>query len=212
MTTAPQTNASNRPAPAANQTTLIVRVVLFAILAYLLVALVYDRMYMYTAHEEGFKKLQSLVDAEAARSAEDIAKNGPTSPAKVQETLGFAPAVPLTDHGHYQEEVYKYRSGLLFRTRDLYVFYKGKDKPGVVSVASNEEDRETVTPSKAVEPNEKAAAGEAPAGEAPAGEAPAGEKPAEEKPAEEKPAEETPAEEKPADDAAAPAEEAAKSE
>lgn len=200
MTTAPQKNAPNPPAPAANQTALIVRVVLFVILGYLLFALAYDNMYMYKAHQEGFEKMQALVDAEAARSAEDIAKNGPTSPAKVQETLGFAPAVPLTDHGHYQEEVYKYRSGLLFRTRDLYVFYKGKDKPGVVSVASNEEDRATVTPSKAVEPNEKAAAGEAPAGEAPAGETPA---------AEEKPADEKPAEEKPADDAAAaPAEEA----
>lgn len=200
MTTAPQKNAPNPPAPAASQTALIVRVVLFVILGYLLFALAYDNMYMYKAHQEGFEKMQALVDAEAARSAEDIAKNGPTSPAKVQETLGFAPAVPLTDHGHYQEEVYKYRSGLLFRTRDLYVFYKGKDKPGVVSVASNEEDRATVTPSKAVEPNEKAAAGEAPAGEAPAGETPA---------AEEKPADEKPAEEKPADDAAAaPAEEA----
>ena len=203
MTTAPQTNASNRPAPAVNQTALIVRVVLFLILGYLLFALAYDNMYMYKAHQEGFEKLQGVVDAEAARSAEDIAKNGPTSPAKVQETLGFAPSVPLTDHEHYQEEIYKYRSGLLFRTRDLYVFYKGKDKPGIVSVASNEEDRVTVTPSKAVAPGEAAPAGGEKA--APAGEAPAGE-------ATEKPAEEKPAEEKPAEDAAAPAEEAAKSE
>ena len=70
------------------------------------------------------------------------------------------------------------------------MFYKGKDKPGIVSVASNEEDRVTVTPSKAVSPSEAASAGgekAPPAGEAPAGEAPAGE--ATEKPAEEKPAE-----------------------
>lgn len=159
MTSVPQQNAPNRPKPA-SQTDTIIRIVLFAILGYMIFALAYDYLYVFKTHEAKFQELTKLVEQETSRSADDRKEKGPTGPKQVQEVMGFAPSVPLEDKGHYSHERYTYRRGLLVLTRDIDVFYKkyhGDTEPGIYSVAHTKEDLESATPAGAVQPNEDAA-------------------------------------------------------
>lgn len=155
MTSVPQKNSSNQAKPASSTDT-IIRVVLFLVLGYMVFALAYDFLYVFKTHEAKFQELSALVEKETARSA-DERKKGAIGPKDVQETMGFAPSVPLEDKGHYHHERYTFHRALPFMTRDIDVFYKkyqGDIEPGIYSVAHSEEEAKQAEPTKAVEPRE----------------------------------------------------------
>jgi hypothetical protein len=152
MTAAPKTQA----APPANPAATIVRVILLAVLAYMIVWLAYDYLYVFPTHEKKFVELQELVSKETSRSAVDIKENGPTDPERVAEFIGFAPSTS-EDKGHFLEEKFVFHRGFPLLSRNLYVFYKkyqGYDKPGIVQVAKTEKDLEASRPLPPVVPKE----------------------------------------------------------
>lgn len=125
----------------------LLRVVLFLVLGYLILAMAYDFLYVFKTHKETFKALEQKITDEATRSADDVKAKGPFGPQEVQEFIGFAPSVPLEEKGHYAHERYSYRRGLLFQTLNLDVYYKKiGDKLAVTSVAHTDEDIAEATP------------------------------------------------------------------
>lgn len=125
----------------------LLRVVLFLVLGYLILAMAYDFLYVFKTHKETFKALEQKITDEATRSADDVKAKGPFGPKEVQDFIGFAPSVPLEEKGHYAHERYTYRRGLLFQTLNLDVYYKKiGDKFAVTSVAHTDEDIAEATP------------------------------------------------------------------
>jgi hypothetical protein len=122
------TSAYDKPAataaPSGSPAALIIRVILFALLGYMIFALAYDYMYVFPTHTAKMEEMMALVETETARSADDRKANGPNGPAKVQEIMGFGPSNGLEDMGHYKKETYVYHRGLPFMTRWIDVFYK----------------------------------------------------------------------------------------
>jgi hypothetical protein len=153
------TSASQHPVqPAAppNSSATIIRILLFVVLGYMIFCLAYDYLYVFKTHKEKFEELQVVIGNEVARSATDRTDKGPVGPQEVQEIMGFAPAVPLEEKGHYFHERYVYHRGLPFLTRNVDVYYKqfpGDKTPGIVGVAYAEEDVEETIPKAPVEPN-----------------------------------------------------------
>lgn len=205
MSTAPAQSASTKPQSSGGNT---LRIILFVILGYMLVALAYDYMYVFKAHEEKTKAVQELVDKENTRPIEERLKNGPIGPKEVLEVMGFAPTV-VADDENLLHERYTYHRGVPVMVREIDVFYTGpKEARAIVSVANNAEDREIAKPTAGSTPptpeelNKAATAEGGEKTETPSNEKPADEKPADEKPADEKPTEEPAA--PPAGDAAKP--------
>ncbi len=156
----PQTNASKPKTPASPAQT-VVRIILFAILAYMIFALAYDYGYVFPTHEAKAEELRKLVDAEVARSATDRRDKGPAGPEQVQEIMGFEPSVPLEKKDQHFHERYTYRRALPWLSRTIDVYYKqyeGDSRPGIVSVAHTEEDIEETEPKGPVVPSDVPAA------------------------------------------------------
>lgn len=156
MTSVPQKDTPHKPAPS-NPASTVLRVILFAILAYMVFALAYDYLYVFPTHEKKFQALSDLIQEETSRSADARKEEGPNGPEKVQEIMGFAPAVPLEDMGHYSHERYTFRRALPWMTRNIDVYYKqyqGDSTPGIHSVAHSEEDIPEAIPNPPVQPSE----------------------------------------------------------
>jgi hypothetical protein len=134
---------------------MILRVVLFGILAYMIFALAYDYLYVFPTHEAKYKELMAKVEEETKRSAEsNVEQPESTGPKQVAEIVGFNSG-GLQDGGHYQYERFSYRRGLPWMTRYLEVYYKGpKDAPFIYSVAHADDEIEEARPKPPVVPSE----------------------------------------------------------
>ncbi|HTN76790.1 MAG TPA: hypothetical protein VL096_16135 [Pirellulaceae bacterium] len=195
--------------PQPDSSKLVVRIVLFALLGYMIFAYAYDRAYLVPKHEETFGAVQKLIEKETSRSATDREEKGATSNKEVMEVIGFAPSVPLHvgEEGHYLHEKYTFRRPTLFQTYDIDVFYKGtKEKPELHTVSHTAEEyveskpHGPVVPGK-VEPTEEgkeeSTKSEGPMTEEPKTEAPKTEEPKVEEPKKEEPKSEEPKTEEP---------------
>lgn len=151
MASAPQ----NTSPPPASSGAMILRVVLFGILAYMIFALAYDYLYVFPTHEAKYQELMAKVEEETKRSAEaSVDQPESTGPKQVAEIVGFNSS-GLQDGGHYQYERFSYRRGLPWMTRYLEVYYKGpKDAPFIYSVAHADDEIEEARPKPPVVPSE----------------------------------------------------------
>jgi len=114
-----------------SQGQLIFRIVLFAVLALLLVMLGYDRFVARANHEAAYKTLNEMLDeTENAEAGDEKIYTRDD----VHEKLGREP-ISEEEGANYVLEHYRWRSGLLFRTYDLYVSYSPKQTMEISTVS-----------------------------------------------------------------------------
>lgn len=112
---------STSPPPAKKGGSLAFRIVLLVILAVVLGAAGYDFLY-------ARRQPSTLIDEfDALVKGED--KAAPTEK-EIQARIGFAPQETTPQGPYRMQEIYKWRSGLLFTTHDLYVRYEKADDDG----------------------------------------------------------------------------------
>ena len=122
--------------------------ILFSIFGVGLVLLGYDFGIARPACDNGDEQLQSLLK-KYLNATSDQQYPGPDD---VHKILGRGPTETTTRHDRYLIETYRWRSGALYRTYNLYVVYRGLDKPALQAVLKNEYPSEEDTPFKAFEP------------------------------------------------------------
>ena len=96
------------------------RLFLFMVLGLLLVGLPYDFLWARKQHRAAAERLDNLLDVKPAGKI--IASNEPITMDQVHETMGCEPS-QVIEEDEYLEEIYSWRSGLPWRTHDIYVIY-----------------------------------------------------------------------------------------
>ena len=136
-------NVAAKTAKGTNPLRLVILLLIFGIA---LIGLLYDYSIARPAHKEAYE----TVDAMLADKNPDPDSDGTVSDDKVQSELGRKPSkTELLSNGKI--EIYSWRSGLPYRTYDVYVVYVGQKMPLLYFVST---DRPTSTelPPKAVIP------------------------------------------------------------
>jgi hypothetical protein len=145
------TSEEQRPYTAphpAKETSPLRLIVLLLVFGVALVGLLYDYTIARPAIKKADKTIQGLLDG----SMKDPSGDGAVTEDEVQSLLGSKPS-RVTQLETGKIEVYSWRSGLPYRTYDLYVVYSGQQLPLLHSATTNEEPTGAQLPEKMIVPN-----------------------------------------------------------
>jgi hypothetical protein len=100
----------------------VVRIALFATLAVMIVALIYEYGFVRRSYKAAENAVDTFVEGRGA--TDDLA-----TPEVVQAALGKTPVGGLQDKGDYYLEHYQWTRWLPWKTYDIYVVYEHRDPP-----------------------------------------------------------------------------------
>jgi hypothetical protein len=103
----------------------LLRIVLFAVLAVMVVALIYE----YGFVRRSYKAAETAVDDFVEHRNRDLEDASAVTPEVVQEKLRKTPKGGLEDKGDYYLEHYQWVRWLPWKTYDIYVVYEKSDPP-----------------------------------------------------------------------------------
>ena len=146
MSDIPPTTAeqgSGTAPPPAKETSPLRLILLLLVFGVALVGLLYD----YTIARPAIQKADETIQAVLEGTIKDPNNDGGVTEAEVQDLLGRQPStVKQLENGKI--EIYSWRSGLPYRTYDLYVVYSGQKLPLLYSASTNEEPTGSRLPEK----------------------------------------------------------------
>jgi hypothetical protein len=145
--TAEEQGPCTAPHPA-KETSPLRLIVLLSVFGVALVGLLYD----YTIARPAIKKADNTIQGLLEGSIKDPSGDGAVTEDEVQSLLGSKPS-RVTQLETGKIEVYSWRSGLPYRTYDLYVVYSGRRLPLLYSATANAEPTGTQLPEKMIVPN-----------------------------------------------------------
>ena len=122
----PNANEGPTEATAPPEGTPLLRKVLFAILGVLIVAFAYDFLYARKAHKNAVGKIDELIAP--PDGSEMIVSAEPFTQEQIRREIGREPADEIIKDSCLVE-TYRWRSGLPWRSHDLYVIYTNTDPP-----------------------------------------------------------------------------------
>jgi hypothetical protein len=102
------------------------RTILFAILAVMIVALIYEYGFVLRSYRAAESAIDDMVD-----TATDSRGEEPITPEQVRERFRKQPTRGLQDKEHYYVEHYQWRRWLPWNTLDIYVVYEHSDPPNL---------------------------------------------------------------------------------
>ncbi|MBW3596126.1 MAG: hypothetical protein KY475_02495 [Planctomycetes bacterium] len=117
----------------------LLRTILFAILAVMVVALVYEYGFMLRSYRAAENNIDQMIED---RHLE------PVTPEGVQAKFGKQPVSGLEDKGHYYLEHHRWRRWLPWRTFDIYVVYDDTDPPTLYNASRPGPPRADEVPGK----------------------------------------------------------------
>ena len=127
----------------AKETSPLRLIVLLLVFGVALAGLLYD----YTIARPAIKKADQTIQGLLEGSIKDPSGDGAVTEDEVQSLLGSKPS-SVTQLENGKIEVYSWRSGLPYRTYDLYVVYSGQKLPLLHSATTNEEPTGSQLPEK----------------------------------------------------------------
>lgn len=116
--------ATVSPPKSGNPVRLVVRVILFGILAYLVCALPYEFLVARAGEDRAWNELQSLLENNNTKAGRPD-----TTDEVVHERLKLKPTTVSKDERGFMQETYTWRRGLPWQTFNIYVtYYPSRDK------------------------------------------------------------------------------------
>lgn len=128
----------------------LLRKVLFAILAVMVVLLIYEYALVWPSYKSAEKTVDDLLDRRIATA------DGPATPEEVQAAFGKTPVDGLQDRGNHYLEHYRWRRALPWQTLNLYVIYEHTEPPRLFNSTRPEPPLESDLPFSGVGPKEYA--------------------------------------------------------